>query len=164
MGSTEPQRGMRRFGEKGGWWVVAQFATMAATVVVGLLPPRWPDAVAKEIAVIGALVAFAGAIVAYMATQQLGRGLTSFAEPARRGKLIEDGPYRIVRHPIYAAGLIFFTGYALFAGPLAILGTAVLALIWAHKASLEERLLEARYEGYAAYERRVRWRLVPKVW
>jgi len=153
-----------RFAEKGGWWVVAQFALMGATLGLGLLPPRWPDAATSELAIAGGVIAFLGAIVAYFAAHELGRALTAFPEPARRGALIESGPYRFVRHPIYSAGLLFFTGYALFAGPLSLLGTVLLGLLWSHKASLEERLLLERYAGYEAYERRVPWRLVPRIW
>jgi protein-S-isoprenylcysteine O-methyltransferase Ste14 len=153
-----------RFAEKGGRWVVAQFALMGVTIGLGLLPPRWPDAATSELAVAGAVIAFLGAIVAYFAAHELGSALTPFPEPTGRGLLVESGPYRFVRHPIYSAGLLFFTGYALFAGPLALLGTVLLGLLWAHKASLEERLLVERYEGYEAYGRRVRWRLVPRIW
>lgn len=155
---------MTRFGERGGWWVAAQFVLMGLTVGVGLLPPRWPDRLVDWLAVAGAVLAFAGAVFAYLAAHELGRALTPFPEPARRGELVESGPYRFVRHPIYLAGLVFFVGYALFAGPLSLAGTAVLGLLWARKATLEERLLRLRYDGYAAYERRVRWRLVPGVW
>ncbi len=77
---------------------------------------------------------------------------------------MESGPYRFVRHPIYSAGILFFAGYALFAGPLSLVGTALLAFLWSHKASLEERFLRDRYHEYAAYAVRVPWRLVPGVW
>lgn len=155
---------MSRFAEKGGWLVVGQFVLMGATVGAGVLPPRWPDAVELELAVAGAVVAFVAALLAYLAAHELGRALTPFPEPARRAELVESGPYRLVRHPIYSAGLLFFVGYALFAGPLALIGTALLGLLWAHKSSVEEALLHDRYAAYASYARRVPWRLVPRVW
>jgi protein-S-isoprenylcysteine O-methyltransferase Ste14 len=40
----------------------------------------------------------------------------------------------------------------------------VLAVFWALKASLEERLLLERYPGYAGYRERTRFRLVPYVY
>jgi protein-S-isoprenylcysteine O-methyltransferase Ste14 len=143
---------------------VAQLVLMGATIGVAFVPPRWPDRISTWLAVTGASLAFLGALIAYLAAHELGRSLTPFPEPARRGGLVESGPYRYVRHPIYAAGLVFFAGYALFAGPLALVGTALLGVLWAHKASLEERLLEDRYHDYAAYEARVPWRLVPRLW
>jgi protein-S-isoprenylcysteine O-methyltransferase Ste14 len=152
------------FADRGGWWVVAQFLLMAATIGMGLLPPRWPDGAEAGLVAAGAVVAFVGALLAYLAAHELGRALTPFPAPSRRGALVQTGPYRFVRHPIYLAGLLFFTGYALVAGPLGLVGSALLGLLWAHKASLEERFMQERYDGYADYERRVRWRLVPMVW
>jgi protein-S-isoprenylcysteine O-methyltransferase Ste14 len=152
------------FAARGGWLVVAQFVLMGATLALGFLPPRWPDAIAEYLAAAGAFLAFCGAVVAYFAAHELGRALTPFPAPSRRGSLVDTGPYRFVRHPIYAAGLLFFAGYAVFAGPLALVGVALLAILWAHKATVEERFLQNRYDGYAGYEDRVRWRLFPGVW
>jgi len=155
---------MGDFAARGGWWVVAQFALMAATIGAGFAPPGWPGSSDKWLAVAGAVLALAGALLAYFAAHELGRALTPFPEPARRAALTERGPYRLVRHPIYAGGLLFFAGYALFSGPLALAGTVLLALLWARKAIVEERRLRARFEGYEAYAERVPWRLLTGVW
>ena len=48
--------------------------------------------------------------------------------------------------------------------PWALVPTAVLAVVWALKASVEERFLVARYPGYAGYCERTRYRLVPFVY
>ena len=74
------------------------------------------------------------------------------------------GPFAHVRHPIYAGGLLFFVGWSLFAGPLALVLTAALGVLWALKARVEERHLLSRYPGYAAYAARVRSRLVPGIY
>jgi protein-S-isoprenylcysteine O-methyltransferase Ste14 len=72
-------------------------------------------------------------------------------------QLIERGPYRLVRHPIYA-GLIFAvlaiaTQLAQFAGFAAV---ALLTLGFWLKAQLEERFLISGLgeEAYAAYRKR----------
>ena len=36
------------------------------------------------------------------------------------------------------------------------------AVAW--RAVMEERMLAAELDGYAAYAQRVRWRLVPRIW
>lgn len=141
-----------------------QFALVAAIVGAGFLPPRWPESVRGGLGVAGALLALAGVVFAVSATRALGRSLTPFPRPSERGLLVERGPYRLVRHPIYGAGLLFFTGYALCASVAALVGTAALAFVWALKSRLEERLLAGRYPGYSAYAARVRRRFLPYVW
>ena len=77
------------------------------------------------------------------------RSLTPFPKPLGTG-LVTSGPFAIVRHPIYTGGLAFFAGYALFASVPALILTAVLGLLWVGKMRVEERLLAAAYDGYAA--------------
>lgn len=80
-------------------------------------------------------------------------------------KVITSGPYRIVRHPMYAGAgvLLIFTPIALgswVAVPLAIL------LIWVVAVRLldEEQFLSVSLNGYEEYRRKVRYRLIPFIW
>ena len=93
----------------------------------------------------------------------LGGSLTPYPAPSERGTLVEAGPYAAVRHPIYAGGILFFAGFGLFSSPLALGLAGALAVLWALKATVEERLLRERYPGYEAYAARVPHRLVPGV-
>jgi protein-S-isoprenylcysteine O-methyltransferase Ste14 len=72
------------------------------------------------------------------------------------------GPYEYVRHPIYSAGLLFFTGYALATSPAAFVPLAALAVLWRNKAALEEDLLARRYPEYRDYRARVPGGFVPR--
>ena len=99
-----------------------------------------------------------------MAGRALGAGFTPFPKPADEGQLVEDGPYRVVRHPVYSGGILFAAGIALALSPWALVLTAVLAAVWALKARVEERFLAPRYPGYAEYCTRTRYRLVPYVY
>jgi protein-S-isoprenylcysteine O-methyltransferase Ste14 len=137
---------------------------MGAIVVAALVGPGWPEALALPLRAVGAVAALAGVLVGIAAGRALGDALTPFPRPARSAALVERGPYRVVRHPIYAAGLLFFCGLSLVASPAALLGTAALAVLWALKAAVEERFLLERYPGYAEYVRRVRYRLLPRVY
>jgi protein-S-isoprenylcysteine O-methyltransferase Ste14 len=149
---------------RGDRWVVAQSVVMAAVVVALFLPPGWPDAARTQLVVAGVALAFAGLALAVSAGLTLGRWLTPFPRPARGAKLVVTGPYRFVRHPLYAGGLLFFCGLSLVGSVSALVGTAVLALLWALKSRVEERHLLERFPSYAAYAARVRWRLVPGVY
>lgn len=88
----------------------------------------------------------------------LGRSLG--VAPADRG-LVRHGPYRFIRHPIYAFELVFSIGW-LIAEPTPING-AIIAIWWAFQVARiirEERIIG----GYDEYRQRVRWRIIPFVW
>ena len=83
--------------------------------------------------------------------------------PAHRG-LVTAGPYRVVRHPLYASEAVHFAGYCL--GYLSLWNASVLAAILIAitlRIRAEETLLRAD-EAYRVYQDRVRWRLLPGVW
>ncbi len=107
---------------------------------------------------------FAGAVVVATAGRALGSGFTPFPRPADGAELVETGPFSVVRHPVYSGGILFFAGISLALSPWALVGTAVLAVLWALKARVEERFLVARYPAYAEYCTRTRYRLVPFVY
>jgi protein-S-isoprenylcysteine O-methyltransferase Ste14 len=151
-------------GARGGGWVALQFVLLAAVLVVGLVAPGWPDAARWWLKGAAVLLVFAGAFVIVQAARALGSGLTPFPKPAEGGQLVEDGPYAVVRHPVYTGGVLFTTGISLALSPWALVITGVLAVVWALKARVEERFLADRYPPYADYSKRTRYRLVPYVY
>jgi protein-S-isoprenylcysteine O-methyltransferase Ste14 len=83
----------------------------------------------------------------------------------RDHRVIDTGPYAIVRHPMYAAFLAWTPGSALLLGSwvaLALTPLVVLPLIV--RTALEDAVLARELDGYEAYRERVRYRLVPGVW
>jgi protein-S-isoprenylcysteine O-methyltransferase Ste14 len=149
---------------RGGSWVVAQFALMGAALVAIVVPPDWPSGARDALVVIGVVLLVLGVIVAVAAGRALGRAMTPFPRPIEGAELVETGPYRVVRHPVYTGGLLFFVGWSLIAGPVALALTLALAALWAGKIAVEERYLRATHPGYVDYARRVRRRLVPGVY
>jgi protein-S-isoprenylcysteine O-methyltransferase Ste14 len=150
-------------GARGGGWVALQFALLLAVLVAGLVAPGWPDGARWWLKGAGALFVFTGALVIVQAARALGSGLTPFPKPLEAGALVEDGPYAVVRHPVYSGAILFAAGIALALSPWALVPSAALAVVWALKASVEERFLRERYPGYVAYASRTRHRLVPYV-
>lgn len=83
----------------------------------------------------------------------------------RGQSVVSTGPYRYIRHPMYASTFLFFPGSALLLGSWwgLLLCVALLGLlVW--RIPLEERMLENGLAGYDEYARKVRYRLIPRVW
>src|SRR5262245_58342010 len=81
-----------------------------------------------------------------------------------RQTVVSTGPYAVVRHPMYAGGLLLFVGMPLALGSWSgLLGVLALfpALLW--RIFDEEKLLTESLPGYAEYKEKVRARLVPGV-
>ncbi len=94
-----------------------------------------------------------------------------FAAPVARvqtergHRVVSTGPYAFVRHPMYSSMLLYGLGVPLLLGALSgLIVSALMIALVAVRAVLEERMLAAELPGYAAYAKRVRYRLVPRVW
>jgi protein-S-isoprenylcysteine O-methyltransferase Ste14 len=79
--------------------------------------------------------------------------------------VVSTGPYHYVRHPMYAAFLLYALGTPLLLGAWygLVLGF-ILVLGAARRAVLEERTLREELQGYADYMNQVKYRFVPGVW
>ena len=80
-------------------------------------------------------------------------------------KVITSGPYRFVRHPMYAFSLVMFVFALLALGSYVSLPALLLFLpIGVLRILNEEKVLRAELTGYAEYCEKTRWRLVPGAW
>ncbi len=107
---------------------------------------------------IGRILTAAGLALCMWGFVTLGRSFG--VSPADRG-LVQRGPYRWLRHPIYAGELLAIAG--------AVMGDWTLRNLIIFAVLLATKLLRIRWEeriiqGYSAYAGRVRWRLVLGVW
>lgn len=86
-------------------------------------------------------------------------------EVAKDQRVVDTGPYAVVRHPMYASALLYLAGTPLALGSYwGLLGLALIlpSLVW--RLLDEERMLAAELPGYAEYTARVRSRLIPGLW
>ena len=97
--------------------------------------------------------------------------VNKFFEPSvriqtdRGQKVIDTGPYRIVRHPGYAAGIPALVGIALALGSWwALIPVGISSALVILRTQWEDQTLQAELPGYKDYTRRVRCRLIPGVW
>jgi protein-S-isoprenylcysteine O-methyltransferase Ste14 len=86
-------------------------------------------------------------------------------EVAEGQRVVDTGPYAIVRHPMYASALLYLVGTPLALGSYwGLLAFAFMLpfLVW--RLVDEERLLARDLRGYTDYQERVRYRLLPFLW
>lgn len=84
----------------------------------------------------------------------------------RGHRVIDSGPYRVVRHPGYTAailGLIFATPM-LLASWWSFLPALLAAVLLIIRTALEDRTLQRELAGYEEYAARVRYRLLRGIW
>jgi protein-S-isoprenylcysteine O-methyltransferase Ste14 len=80
-------------------------------------------------------------------------------------RVVATGPYRLVRHPMYAgASLLFLATPFALGSPWALLAAVPLCGVMVVRLLDEERFLRANLPGYDSYCRAVRHRLLPLVW
>lgn len=157
------------------WWqnsrgelfVLAQFALF---ILIGWGPrtlPFLPDRIPplRGITVTaGLLLMIAGIAISLAATVNLGRNLTPFITPKANSVLLEQGAYRLIRHPIYSGLLQIACGWSLWVqGWLTLVYTVLLFMLFDAKARREEQILRQKFPGYAAYSSKVR-RLIPFIY
>lgn len=108
----------------------------------------------------GLFIVAAGALLVSLGT--LG---TSFSVLPALRQVVARGPYRLVRHPIYLAELLMVVAAAGLAGrSFAGLGVILATLVTLGLRIVVEESVLMNDDAYAAYRRRVRWRLIPLLW
>jgi protein-S-isoprenylcysteine O-methyltransferase Ste14 len=83
----------------------------------------------------------------------------------RGHRVVDQGPYAIVRHPGYVGMITSVPASALVLGSWIGFAIAVAySLLMLRRVIFEDAFLRANLEGYTDYAQRVRYRLVPRVW
>lgn len=92
---------------------------------------------------------------------------TSYSRTLRTAddqQLVDDGPYRLVRHPGYLGSLLTWTGFALESLSAPVVATVgFLFAVYVRRIEAEEELLLRDLPGYRDYSLRTS-RLIPFVW
>lgn len=105
----------------------------------------------------GAAILLAGLGFAVWTRLHLGAYWSAMVAVKEGHRLIQTGPYRLARHPIYSGILAGYLGTAVAVGQLrAFVGVALLVAIYYRKSQDEERLLSVGSAGeYPAYRNQV---------
>lgn len=161
-----PGKGMR-------WWDEVYFGVstplyFAAVILAGVDAGRTQWSGPIPVAV------YVAAVVVYV----LGQGLFLWAKKVNpffssvvriqtdRGQTVcREGPYCLVRHPGYLAGILFGLATPLVLGSYwALVPQALAAALLVVRTGLEDRFLRRELLWYEDYTKAVRSRLVPGVW
>lgn len=117
-----------------------------------------------EISLIAAVVFLAGYVL-YACVLRENEFLSRIIEVQDNQRVIDTGPYAIVRHPMYSATLLLFLSMPLILGSLvSFLIFLTYPVLIARRIHHEEAFLEQELEGYRDYKRSVKYRLIPFVW
>ena len=154
-----------------GWDKIIIVTSTAVFVPYLLLPGldavryRW-SSVPLAIVVLG----FVGVLVALLLMVwviQVNTYLSRFVEVQReRGhKVITSGPYRYVRHPMYASLIILLYSIPVALGSLwTLIPASILTLLFVIRTYFEDQTLHEELEGYNSYSTKVKYRLLPGIW
>jgi protein-S-isoprenylcysteine O-methyltransferase Ste14 len=83
----------------------------------------------------------------------------------RNHKVITWGPYSIIRHPGYLAGILFAISIPLLIGSVfAFVPVGIYFVLMILRTWLEDKTLQKELDGYSHYARKVRFRLFPGLW
>lgn len=139
---------------------LAILVTVYAVCYAALLDPQNVTRLASEW--LGSLLLVLSMVWHFSAKVVLGRSFGLL--PAQRG-LVTAGPYRFIRHPIYFGYLIGHIGMLLV--NFSVQNALVISLLYVAqiiRIQREESILVKNDSGYAEYQQRVRWRLIPFVY
>jgi protein-S-isoprenylcysteine O-methyltransferase Ste14 len=145
-------------------WSATGLGTTAALLVpftgVGTMPtPATAFWIGIAIMVVGFLLRLA-------AIRTLGRLFSHRVAVSPDHRVVETGPYRVVRHPSYTGAVVTYLGIGVACGNwLSVVAALAGALVgFGYRIRIEEQYLRRELTGYERYTERTPYRLVPFVW
>jgi protein-S-isoprenylcysteine O-methyltransferase Ste14 len=145
--------------------IMGAFLGLFAMMALSALDHRFGwSSVPTVVCLIGDVLVVAGLGIALLVVIQNGYAAATVTVEAGQ-KVVSNGFYRFVRHPMYVGNVILMLGIPLALGSywgLLIVLPSVLVLVF--RILDEEKALVQELDGYREYTRLVRYRLVPYVW
>lgn len=115
--------------------------------------------------VVAGLILFVAGYLGFVAVLRANAYLSRVVEVQEGQKVIDSGPYAIVRHPMYASALAIYFGSSLALGSYwALIPAAAIVPFLVVRILDEERLLRRELPGYEEYCAKRKWRLIPGIW
>ena len=119
--------------------------------------PNWVSQVAAGV--------FLFAYMIYAEVLRENAYLSRTIEVQKNQTVVDTGLYGVVRHPMYGATILLFLSMPLVLGsPISFVIFLAYPIIIAKRIENEEQVLEEELEGYTAYKRKVRYKMIPFLW
>jgi protein-S-isoprenylcysteine O-methyltransferase Ste14 len=142
---------------------IALFAPLSSFLMPGLLFGKTEN---LAMVLIGTGMICLGLGLRYWAISVLGRYFRTTVEIEAGQKVVQSGPYRLIRHPSYSGIILFCAGYGLVSQNwLALLSALLLpAAALVYRIGVEERAFVNEIGAeYVQYQARTK-KLIPFVW
>jgi protein-S-isoprenylcysteine O-methyltransferase Ste14 len=150
--------------------LLQRFGLMFAIIAAFLLPHlpifSFLDFVSVNpiLSSIGVVLCASGMALLVWARQKLGRNWSQTVSAKEGQELVTSGPYRYIRHPMYAGGLIACIGSAIVVGGAWVFLLVILGSLFLWRVGLEDKLMEQQFPNeYPDYKKRTK-ALIPFVW
>jgi protein-S-isoprenylcysteine O-methyltransferase Ste14 len=147
--------------------VIQSFANVA--FILGILLPgldhrfQWSQ-VPVALVIIGDVFVLLGFVAVFFVFKE-NTYTSAIVEVDPGQKLISTGPYRLVRHPMYAGALVMFLFTPIALGSFwGVLGAIPLIVVIIFRLLDEENFLSEHLAGYSEYCKITRYRLIPLIW
>lgn len=116
---------------------------------------------------LGALIVYALAWVGIFWAMKVNKFFSSAIriQDDRGQKVIDKGPYAIIRHPGYSFAMwIFLSEGIAFGSWISVVPAVLIVAKLVQRTYMEETMLHANLPGYTEYTQRVRYRWIPGIW
>lgn len=149
--------------DEGSWWLVTFSSILMSILILLILHFRWESDLPDFLFPLGLILMSIGILVRLWAVLSLGKFFTMKVTIFSNHQIIEEGPYRLVRHPSYLGAFITAVGFGLASGYLIVLVSFISILILAlgYRIFVEEKALKEKFgDDWIRYSAQT-YRIIP---
>ncbi|MGX8702287.1 methyltransferase family protein [Caproiciproducens sp.] len=160
------QKGEKRNGEDRGSMLLIIVGFWLSVLLNPLYIRLFPVVLPVPVFWLGFAAAVSGMILRLYSVWTLRKFFSMAVRVGSEQKIVQDGPYRLIRHPAYTGSILTLLGISLaFRSVPGVPATLLIAAaVYGYRIRTEEKALEKNFGAvYRDYEQRT-WRLVPHVW
>jgi protein-S-isoprenylcysteine O-methyltransferase Ste14 len=113
---------------------------------------------------VGMVLAALGVALGFWSRRTIQSELSPRVETWEKMRIVDKGPYAVIRHPSYMANMLLVVGMPLIVSALVSLAfSVILVLLFIRRLLWEERVLMNRLPAYADYMQQTH-RIIPGIW